>query len=150
MDEVWWLWEGGESGWGEAAGVTMCDRSVVLPRLPGEEPGHAAWRHHPTGALLQEQVHQADLPGRRCHGNVGVLSLGRQGPQKPGLCLGGPLSGFQLSSSGHAVGAVLCCGSRRGWGASKILLSSPLILISGCGWGAKPREGSHETLQSRA
>ena len=83
----------GVSCWGEADGVAMCNCSVVLPRLPGEEPGHPAWRHHPAGALLQEQVHQADLPGRCCHGNVEVwLSLGRQGPQKPGLCLGIPLS----------------------------------------------------------
>lgn len=49
--------------------------SVSLPlrlssRLPGEEPRQPPHGHHPARPLVQEQVHQADLPGRRRHGET--------------------------------------------------------------------------------
>lgn len=37
-------------------------------RVPGEEPRQPPHGHHPARPLLQEQVHQADLPGGRGHG----------------------------------------------------------------------------------
>lgn len=42
-------------------------------RVPGEEPRQPPHGHHPARPLLQEQVHQADLPGGRCHGENNVM-----------------------------------------------------------------------------
>lgn len=44
-------------------------------RVPGEEPRQPPHGHHPARPLLQEQVHQADLPGGRGHGENGVMLL---------------------------------------------------------------------------
>lgn len=41
-------------------------------RVPGEEPRQPPHGHHPACPLFQEQVHQADLPGRRGHGESNV------------------------------------------------------------------------------
>lgn len=42
-------------------------------RVPGEEPRQPPHGHHPACPLLQEQVHQADLPGGRGHGEDNVM-----------------------------------------------------------------------------
>lgn len=67
------------------SGRARSEPSLLLPRLPGKEPGHPAWGHHPAGPLLQEQVHQTDLPGRRRHGEAWGCGLGGglQGGQGP-------------------------------------------------------------------
>lgn len=44
--------------------------SHYFSRFLGEKQGHAAWRHHPAGAFLKKQIHQADLPSRCGNGNA--------------------------------------------------------------------------------
>lgn len=81
----------------ESTKPSQCFPFHSSSRISGEKPRQPPYRHHPARPLVQEQVHQADLPGRCCYGNARFLSVVVQGDD--GWCSASPHTSSHSSVS---------------------------------------------------